>query len=77
MPRDDAAHRDLTESFGPPRSTMVHLRHRQPAVTTAVHGTLADPRIVIALRTGSLRLAPHIHNAAADTNRALDVLAKT
>jgi selenocysteine lyase/cysteine desulfurase len=61
---------------GPERSTLVYLSHREPARNPAVHAALKEAGIEVALREGRLRVSPHLHNAPADIDGALEALAR-
>ena len=61
---------------GPRRSTLVFFSHRDPARNATLHEALKAGGVDIALRAGSLRLSPHLYNAAADIDRALQILAE-
>lgn len=60
---------------GPERSTLVLLSHADPRRNAAVHAALEAAGVDVSLRAGALRLSPHVHNTAADIDRALEVLA--
>jgi len=59
---------------GPERSTLVLLSHRDPDRNAGIQAALEAAGVDISLRAGALRLSPHVHNTAADIDRALDVL---
>jgi selenocysteine lyase/cysteine desulfurase len=59
---------------GPRRSTLVFFSHRDPARNPALHAALREGGVDVAFRTGSLRLSPHLYNAAGDIDRALALL---
>ncbi len=56
------------------RSTLVVVRHANPARTAAASAVLADAGIDIAERAGSLRFSPHLYNTTTHVDRALAVL---
>ena len=59
---------------GERRSTLIFFSDRDPARNPEVHRALAENRIDVAFRAGSLRLAPHLYNSSSDIDRALTVL---
>ncbi len=63
----------LSPSQEPTRSTLVVLRPRRENPAT-VHARLSAAGIDAALREGCVRLSPHLHNTAADIDRAADAL---
>lgn len=69
------AYEVLSPAEGPARSTLVFVTHRDASRNPAVHAALGEVGVDVALREGSLRLSPHLYNADADVDRALDVLA--
>lgn len=59
---------------GPRRSTLVFFSHRRRTLNPAIRAALRSAGIDVALRGGLLRASPHLYNAAADIDRALNVL---
>jgi selenocysteine lyase/cysteine desulfurase len=72
----DQARFEITSPLedGPRRSTLVFFGHRDPARNAPLHAALRAGGVDVAFRVGALRLAPHLYNAAADIDRALDLL---
>lgn len=71
---DPAAYRLLSPADGDARSTLVLLTHRDEDRNALVHEALRGSGVDIALRSGNLRISPHLHNTAADIERVLDAL---
>lgn len=71
---DRSRYEILSPASGPARSTLIMLSHHDPHQNQSVYQALLDAGIHGALRSGSLRIAPHLHNNAADIDRALGVL---
>jgi selenocysteine lyase/cysteine desulfurase len=67
--------RVLSPVSGPARSTIVVVSHADPDLNPRLHLRLREAGIDTALRSGNLRLSPHLHNDEADIHRALAVLA--
>src|SRR5579883_270673 len=67
----------LSPRAGGQRSTLVFFSHRERGKNAAIHAALAESGVDVAFRNGSLRLSPHLYNAAADIDRALDLLRNT
>ncbi len=65
----------LSTVSGPRRSTLILVSAKDRARNQAIHRALAEARVHVAYRAGSLRIAPHIHNTPADIDRALAALA--
>jgi len=61
---------------GPRRSTLVFFSHRKAERNASIHAALKEAGVDMAFRIGSLRMAPHLYNCAADIDRALAVLAE-
>ncbi len=59
----------------PARSTLVLIKHDDPATIERTADALAAAGIDIAQRAGALRFSPHLYNTPEDIDRALDVLA--
>lgn len=72
---DAAGYRLLSPPDGDARSTLVLLTHHDADRNAAVHEALRVAGVDVALRTGSLRISPHLHNSVADIDRVIDVLA--
>lgn len=64
----------LSPEAGPERSTLVLISAKDRSRNAAIYERLADARIHVALRAGSLRISPHVYNAPADIDRALAAL---
>ncbi len=71
---DRSRYEILSPANGPARSTLIMLSHHDPYQNQSVYQALHDAGIYGALRSGSLRIAPHLHNDDADIDRALGVL---
>lgn len=71
---DRAKYTILSPQSATARSTLVFLSHVDRGRNRAVHSALAASGIDVALRAGSLRLAPHFYNTDEDIDRALKVL---
>ncbi len=71
---DRAQYALLSPREGPARSTLVFVSHRDPARNAEVHRRLKERGIDVAYRQGKIRLAPHLHNTAADVDRVLAAL---
>ncbi len=56
------------------RSTLVVASHKDRARNPGIHRALREAGIDISLRNGVLRFAPHVYNAQADIDRALETL---
>jgi selenocysteine lyase/cysteine desulfurase len=61
---------------GPARSAIVVLSHVDADKNPTLYARLREAGIDIALRSGNLRLSPHVHNDEDDVRRALAVLAR-
>ena len=59
---------------GPARSTLAILSHRDAERNPAIRDRLAADGVIIALREGNLRVAPHLYNTPDDIDRALAAL---
>ncbi len=69
----DTEHYDiLSPKTGASRSTLIMLTHREANRNTEIYRSLLDAGVYGALRHGSLRISPHVHNTAADIDRALE-----
>ena len=64
----------LSSRAGPSRSTLVFVSHRDPARNAEVHRRLKEEGVDVSYRLGKLRIAPHLHNTAADVDRVLAAL---
>jgi selenocysteine lyase/cysteine desulfurase len=77
----DGLDRDRFEIVSPEqgsgRSTLVFVSHRDAARNEAIHRSLREEGIDIALRRGRLRISPHFYNTADDIDRALSVLRRS
>lgn len=62
--------------IGPARSTLVIASHEDGSRNEAIHKTLREQDVEIALRRGKLRFSPHLYNSDADIDRALEALPK-
>jgi selenocysteine lyase/cysteine desulfurase len=61
---------------GPARSTIVVISHADPDMNPPLHRGLREAGIDVALRSGNLRLSPHLHNDDEDVQTALAALAR-
>jgi cysteine desulfurase / selenocysteine lyase len=61
---------------GPARSAIVVISHTDPSLNPAVYEKLRADGIDIALRSGNLRLSPHLHNSVEDVARAVEAIAR-
>jgi len=48
---------------------------RSPEKTAALYQKLREAQVIVSLREGALRVAPHLYNTARDIDRLLAVLA--
>lgn len=71
---DDAGLEVTSPREGPARSTLVLVDAGSPERSARLHARLAEHGVDVALREGRLRFSPHVHNTAADVERALDAL---
>ena len=71
---DRASYDLLSAREGPSRSTLVFVSHRDPARNPEIHRRLKEAGVEVAYRLGKLRIAPHLHNTAAEVDRVLEVL---
>jgi len=62
---------------GSRRSTLLVLSDRAEHRNAALHQSLAAAGVHVALRTGQLRISPHLYNTDADIDRALTILHET
>ena len=56
------------------RSTLILLTHVVSSKTQAAYDALQRANVHVAMRTGSIRVAPHLYNSIADIDAAVDVL---
>lgn len=68
--------RVISPQGGPARSAIVVISHSNPAMNHVLHERLRERGIDVALRSGNLRLSPHLHNDEGDIRQALDRLAR-
>jgi cysteine desulfurase/selenocysteine lyase len=61
---------------GPRRSTLVVFAARVPERTSAIYDALSRANIHVALRSGNIRMAPHLYNTEEDIDEALAVIRK-
>jgi selenocysteine lyase/cysteine desulfurase len=66
----------VSPATGPARSAIVVLSHVDPDKNPTLYARLREAGIDVALRSGNLRLSPHVHNDEDDVRRALAVLAR-
>jgi cysteine desulfurase / selenocysteine lyase len=59
---------------GARRSTLVVVTHRDASRNEAVYAALKQANIHVAMRAGSLRLAPHLYNSVEDIDAAAAVM---
>jgi cysteine desulfurase/selenocysteine lyase len=71
---DDERFELVSPASGPERSTLVLIRPRDRSMSRAVHETLAENGVDVALRGDKIRFSPHLYNTEADIDRALEVL---
>jgi cysteine desulfurase/selenocysteine lyase len=71
---DPGAYRLVSPRRGPARSTLVLLSHHDQERNAGLHRRLAAAGVDVALRSGRLRVSPHLYNSEADIDRALEVL---
>lgn len=71
---DRASYDLLSPREGSSRSTLVFISHRDPARNPEIHRRLKEAGIEVAYRLGKLRIAPHLHNTAAEVDQVLAVL---
>lgn len=71
---DHSRFRLLSPAEGPERSSIVFLTHCDPARNAGIHAGLQDAGIHVAVRAGSLRVAPHLYNTPDDVDVFLEAL---
>jgi selenocysteine lyase/cysteine desulfurase len=59
---------------GPQRSTLVFFSHKDKNENHRIHDALIRVGVHVALRGGSMRVAPHLYNGTGDIDRALGAL---
>jgi len=64
----------LSPREGASRSMLVFVSHRDPARNPEIHRRLKQADVEVAYRQGKLRIAPHLHNTAAEVDRVLEAL---
>jgi len=64
----------ISPAHGSQRSTLIVLRHRLEGHTERAFQALQAARIHIAIRSGNIRISPHLYNSAHDIDRLVDVL---
>jgi len=75
LDRLDRAKYSVTSPLEPPRrSTLVVFSHVDGTRTQAAYDALLRANIHGAMRTGRIRVSPHLHNTPDDIDRAIDVL---
>lgn len=65
----------VSPATGTQRSTLVLVTPRDRLTTTNIYQALGENGVDVALRGGKIRFSPHLYNAEADIDRALEVLA--
>lgn len=68
--------RVLSPTSGPARSTIVVISHSDPRMNQSLHDRLHEAGVDVALRSGNLRLSPHLHNDEESIRQAVDLLAR-
>jgi cysteine desulfurase / selenocysteine lyase len=68
--------RVLSPLTGPARSSIVVISHTNPVNNRGLHARLREAGVDIGLRSGNLRLSPHLHNDENDVHKALDALTR-
>jgi cysteine desulfurase / selenocysteine lyase len=71
---DPDRYRLVSPRSGPGRSTLAVLGPAETGRTEELYRRLDAAGVDVALRRGRLRVSPHLHNTAADIDRALEVL---
>lgn len=64
----------VSPSSGSRRSTLVVFTPPSPERAPAVYDALARANIHVAMRSGNIRIAPHLYNTESDIDAALEVL---
>jgi len=74
LPRDRCllASPDNPEARGP----YACIAARSPEKTAALYQKLREAKVIVSLREGALRIAPHLYNTERDIDRLLAVLAE-
>ncbi len=68
--------RVLSPLSGPARSTIVVVSHVDPEMNPRLQTLLREAGIDVALRSGNLRLSPHLHNDEEDIQRVITALSR-
>ncbi len=68
--------RVLSPPSGPARSTIVVISHSDPRMNQGLHDRLHEAGVDVALRSGNLRLSPHLHNDEEGIRQALYLLTR-
>jgi cysteine desulfurase / selenocysteine lyase len=71
---DRARYTIVSPLEGPRRSTLVVVTHREASRNEAAYAALKQANIHVAMRAGSLRLAPHLYNSLEDIDAAATVM---
>jgi selenocysteine lyase/cysteine desulfurase len=71
---DRESYRVLSPEDPHDRSTLIFVSPRNGSSSAEIHRTIEEQGIDVALRSGYLRIAPHLYNTTEDIDRALDAL---
>ena len=71
---EQAGYRLVSPASGPRRSTLVVFAARTPERTARAYEALSQAKIHVAMRSGNIRIAPHLYNDDRDIDTALTVI---